>query len=135
MNLICFWIQTNFNHQFHIWSRQLSKFDFFGMEVIQVNQINPIYDNWLFIELQEIYKFSIWCVHKLWFCFGNQNNLYTQHVLNLYFSCNSMTNLLSNYWIIDAIMRASEKYLPVCTLSCKVEKNALLVIRFIKELP
>ena len=34
------------------------------------------------------------CVQKLFFCFGIQNNICTQHVLNLYFSGNSMNNLL-----------------------------------------
>ena len=37
----------------------------------------------------------------------------TQHVLNMYFSRNSMNNLLSYCGITDARMRASEKDLPV----------------------
>ena len=42
-----------------------------------------------------------------------KNNLCTQHVLNLYFSCNSMSNLLSYNGLIDAKMRASDKDVPV----------------------
>ena len=54
------------------------------------------------------------CTGKsLFFSFDIQNNLRTQHVLILYFSCNSMNNLLSHNGLIDARMRASEKYLSV----------------------
>ena len=55
------------------------------------------------------------CVQKLvfCFCFDIQNNICTQHVLNLYFSGNSMNNLLSYCGLTDARMRASEKDLPV----------------------
>ena len=41
------------------------------------------------------------------------NNFCTQHVVNLYFSGNSMNNLLSCCGLTDARMRASEKDLPV----------------------
>ena len=75
--------------------------------------INPLYDNRLLIELQEKYKFRTCCVQKLFFCFDIQNNICTQHVLNLYFSGDSMNNLLSYCGLTDARMRASEKDLPV----------------------
>ena len=39
--------------------------------------------------------------------------LCTQHVLNLYFSCNLMNNLLSYNGLIDAKMSTSDKDLPV----------------------
>ena len=42
-----------------------------------------------------------------------KNNFCTQHVVNLYFSGNSMNNLLSYCGLTDARMRASEKDLPV----------------------
>ena len=42
-----------------------------------------------------------------------KNNFCTQHVLNLYFSCNSMNNLSSYCGLTDARMWASEKGLPV----------------------
>ena len=42
-----------------------------------------------------------------------KKKLCTQHVLSLYYSCNSMKNLLSYHWLINARMRASDKDLPV----------------------
>ena len=42
-----------------------------------------------------------------------KQNFSTQHVLNLYFSGNSMNNLLSYCGLTNARMRASEKDLPV----------------------
>ena len=47
------------------------------------------------------------------FCFDIQNNICTQHVANLYFSGNSMKNILSYCALTDSRMRASEKDLPV----------------------
>ena len=44
-----------------------------------------------------------------------KNNFCTQHVVNLYFSGNSINNLLSYCGLTDARMRASEKDLPVLT--------------------
>ena len=49
-----------------------------------------------------------------------KNNLCTQHVLSLYFSCNSMNNLLSCDGLIDARIRASDKDLPVLTKMAEV---------------
>ena len=82
-------------------------------EALILASINPQYDKRLFIELQEKYKFRTCSVQKLFFCFDIQNNICTQHVLNLYFSCNSMNNLSSYCGLTDARMRASEKDLPV----------------------
>ena len=47
----------------------------------------------------------------------NQKTMYfcTQHVVKLYFSGNSMNNLLSYCGLTDARMRAPEKDLPVHT--------------------
>ena len=52
---------------------------------------------------------------KIVFCFrfDIQNNICTQHVLNLYFSGNSMSNLLSYCGLTDSRMRASDTDLPV----------------------
>ena len=36
-------------------------------EAFIIASINPLYDNRLFIELQEKYKFSTCCVHNLFF--------------------------------------------------------------------
>ena len=41
------------------------------------------------------------------------NNFCTQHIVNLYFSWNSLNNLSSYCGLTDARMRASEKDLPV----------------------
>ena len=50
---------------------------------------------------------------KFCFCFDIQNNICTQHVVNLYFGGNSMNNLLSYCGLSDDRMRASEKDLPL----------------------
>ena len=42
-----------------------------------------------------------------------KHNFCTQHVVNMYFSGNSMNNLLSYCGLADTRMRASEKDLPV----------------------
>ena len=60
--------------------------------------VNPQYDKGLFIEFPEKYQFTTYCILKLFlFCFyfDIQNNICTQHVLNLYFLGNSMNNLSS----------------------------------------
>ena len=82
-------------------------------EALILASVNPQYDERLFIELQEKYKFRTSCIQKLFFCFDIQNNICTQHVLNLYFSGNSMNNLSSDCGLTHSRMRASEKDLPV----------------------
>ena len=53
-------------------------------------------------------------VYKYCFECQDKNEIFcTQHVLNLYFPCNSMNNLSSYCGLTDARMRASEKDLPV----------------------
>ena len=49
------------------------------------------------------------------FCFDIQNNICTQHVLNLYFLGDSMNNLSSYCGLTDSKMRASDTDLPVKT--------------------
>ena len=44
-----------------------------------------------------------------------KNNFCTQHVVNLYFSWNSMNNLSSYCGLTDSRMRASDTDLPVTT--------------------
>ena len=51
--------------------------------------------------------------YPYWFFFDIQNNFCTQHVVNLYFSGNSMNNFMSYCGLTDARMRVSEKDLPV----------------------
>ena len=81
-----------------------------------LESVNPQYDERLFIELQEKYKFRTFCVQKLFCCFCS-------HVFNLYFSWNSMNNLPSYFGITDARMRASKKDLPVHLNGCKIESE------------
>ena len=82
-------------------------------EALILASVNPQYDMRLFIEFPEKYKFRTCCVQKLFFCFDIQKNICTQHVLNLYFSGNSMNNLLSYCGLTDSRMRASDTDLPV----------------------
>ena len=86
-------------------------------EALILASVNPQYDMRLFIEFPEKYKFRTCCVQKLFFlfCIDIQNNICTQHDLNLYFSGNSMNNLSSYCGLTDSRMRASEKDLPVKT--------------------
>ena len=66
------------------------------------------------------------------FCFDIQNNVCTQHIVNLYFSWNSMKNISSYFGLTGARMRASEKVLPVLLalhyskikFSCTESKNS-----------
>ena len=44
---------------------------------------------------RKIQVHNMLCTKKCFFCFDIQNNVCTQHVLNLYLSCNSMNNLSS----------------------------------------
>ena len=84
-------------------------------EALILASVNPQYDERLFIELQEKYKIRTCFVQKLFFCFffDIQNNICTQHVVNLYFLGNSMNNLSSYCGLTDSRMRASDTDLPV----------------------
>ena len=55
--------------------------------------------------------------------FDIQNNICTQHVVNLYFSWNSMNNLLSYCGLTEARMRASEKDYLVLNFKTKTKKT------------
>ena len=82
------------------------------MGVIQVNLfqkllfLNQLTHKILFIEFPEKYNFTTCCVQKLFFCFcfDIQNNICTQHVVNLYFSGNWMNNLSSYCELTDSRM-------------------------------
>ena len=84
-------------------------------EAVILESVNPQYDERLFIEFQEKYKLTTCCVQKLflYIFFEIQNNICTQHVLNSYFSRNSMNNLSSYYGSINSRMTASDTDLPV----------------------
>ena len=83
------------------------------------------------------YKKSTSSEHVVYkFCFKYQNNnkknnFCTQHVLNLYFSCNSMKNLSSYCGLTDSRMRASNTYIFTCTY--KIWKNISWKGRFQKR--
>ena len=88
-------------------------------EAVFLESVNSQYDKTLFIEFPEKYNFTTCSVQiLLWMSKQKQkNNFRSWHVVNLYFSWNSMNNLLSYIRLTDARMRASEKDLPVlCTL-------------------
>ena len=80
-------------------------------EALILESVNPQYDKRLFIEFPKKDKFTTCCVQILfWMSKQKQkNNFCTQHVVNLYFSWNSMNNLSSYCGLTDARMRASEK--------------------------
>ena len=61
----------------------------------------------------EKYKLKTCCVQVLFWMSKQKNNFCTQHVVNLYFSGNSMNNLSSYCGLTDSRMRTSEKDLPV----------------------
>ena len=63
-----------------------------------------------------------------------KNNFCTQQILNLYFSGNSMNNLLSYYGLTDARMRASEKdLLAQCTFTIRNQILKRLCIQVSKR--
>ena len=74
-------------------------------EALILESVNPQYDKRLFIEFLKKYKFRKSCVQNFFEC---QNNFCTQHVVNLYFSWNSMNNLSSYCGLTDSRMRASD---------------------------
>ena len=83
-------------------------------EALILESVNPQYDERLFIEFPEKYKYRT-CRVKIVLNvkIKTKNNFCTQHVLNLYILVNSMKNLLSYCGLTDSRMRASEKDLPV----------------------
>ena len=65
-------------------------------EGLILESVNPQYDERLFIEFSEKEKFATYFVHNM-----------------MYFSRNSMNNLLSYCGLIDTRMSASEKDVPL----------------------
>ena len=83
-------------------------------EALIFESFNPQYDERLFIESPEKYKFRTCCVQILfWISKQKKNNFCTQHVAKLYFSWNSMNNLSSYCGLIYSGVRASDTDLPV----------------------
>ena len=59
-------------------------------EALIFESVNPQYDERLFIEFQEKCKFTTCCVQTLgffWFFFDIQNNICTQHHVNMLWTC------------------------------------------------
>ena len=72
-------------------------------EALILESVNPQYDERLFIEFQEKYKLTTYCVQKLFLCFCFDIFLRIQCTI----SCHIVG------YLTDARMRASEKDLPV----------------------
>ena len=85
-------------------------------EALILESVSPQYDERLFVEFLEKYKFTTCCVQILFWMSKQKNNFCTQHIVNLYFSGNSMNNLLSYCGLTDARMRVSEKDLSVMSM-------------------
>ena len=88
------------------------------LEALILASTNPKNDKRLFIDLPLQYMKTTSSEHVAYInCFGCQNkkrnNFCTQHVMELYFSWNSMNNLSSHCGLTDSRMRASENDLPV----------------------
>ena len=98
-----------------------------------LESVNPQYDKRLSIQFPEKYKFTTCCVQILfWMSKQKQkNNSCTQHVVNLYFSWNSINNFSSYCGLTDSRMRASNKYIFTCTY--KIWKNISWKGRFQKR--
>ena len=97
----------------------------FLSEALIFEKTNPQYDDRLFIELQVQYikipssnLRRTCCVQKLSLTFWtiyvhNMFSTCSKLVLFMYWTCNSMNNLLSYCALVDAKIRASDKNLPV----------------------
>ena len=76
-------------------------------EALILKSVKTQHDERLFVENTSsehvMYEYCFECKNK------QKNNFCTQHVLNLYFSCNSINNLSSYCGLTDPRMRASEK--------------------------
>ena len=94
----------------HVFSKGLQKFIHTGKsfsEAIILASVNPQ---------------MVFC-----FCFDIQNNICTQLVLNLYFSGNSMNNLLLYCRLTDSRMRASDTDLPAVEEKCCMTRFSFIV--------
>ena len=88
-------------------------------EALILASTNPQYDKRFFLELRVQYMKIPSSEHvenmlctQIGFCFDIQNNLCT-YVLDMFWTCNWMNNLLSYCGLVDARISASEKDLPV----------------------
>ena len=86
---------------------------YFFQKLSFFESVNPQLDKRLFIEFPEKYKLTTCYGQILFFMSKQKNNFCTQRVVNLYFSGNSMNNLLSYCGLADARMGASDTDLHV----------------------
>ena len=91
-------------------------------EALILVSVNPKYDNRLFVDLQlqeeKIQVQNMLCTKIVcFFCFDIQDNICTQHVVNLYFTGNSMNNLSLYCGLTDSRMRASDIDLAVLCIT------------------
>ena len=85
-------------------------------EALILASLNPQYDERLFIELQEKYKFRTRCVQKLVMSLFWHSKRYFYTTCSELVFFNSMNNLSSYCGLTDSRMRASDTDLPVCRL-------------------
>ena len=69
------------------------------LEALILTLVNPQYDNRLFIEFPEKYKFRTCCVRKLFFCFDIQNNICSKLVFFREFNEQSLAICMVGYLI------------------------------------
>ena len=91
------------------------------LEALILASTNPQYDKRLFIDLQVQYMKITSSEHVVYItcseCQNKNQFMYTtcsELVIFLYWSRNSMSNLLSYCGLVDARKSASEKDLPLC---------------------
>jgi len=85
-------------------------------EALIFESFNPKYDEGLFIESPEKYKFRTCCAHCANIVLNVKTKkqfLYTTCSKLVFFEGNSMNNLLSYCGLTDARLRASDRDLPV----------------------
>ena len=82
-------------------------------EALFLPSTNPQYDNRLFIELRVQYMKTTSSEHVVYINCSECQNKKTICVVLMYWTRNSMNNLLSYCGLVDARISASEKDLPV----------------------
>ena len=100
-------------------------------EALILASTNPQYDRRLFIELRvstwKLQAQNMLCTYINWFLFWHSEQfmytICTELVVFMYWTRNSMNNLLSYCGLVDARISASEKDLPVKALNYNTENQ------------
>ena len=109
-------------------------------EALILESVNPQYGKWLLTESPEKYKFRTCCVHELFWMSKQKTKkqfLYTtcsELGIFMYWTGNSMNNLLWYCGLVDTRISASDKDLPV-TMSIHNFLNSLLPKKYKWDLP